>query len=490
LRLTLYYVGVFFVLQVLLLGTVAILRRSASLRSDQIRLEDDASQIIDNVITAQAFTSDTLRGNVPTASEMLFVVIRDEEGKVLATTDLPPSLVVPFEARESVPTGPIGPTHTAIAIGPGAEGGNGADERLLMLTFPFRRSTEDGREELYYLQTAAKDPGLVRYLGPFFDLVVIGVPVGVLAAMIAAWMITDRALRPLDRLAAAARAVSPARLGARLPASGDAEVLKLAEELNSALARIEAAYRAQDQFLGNVAHELKTPIAVLLLQAQVAKMGKRDEAEAWAFLEAAEDELRGLSSVVESFLVLARARAAGEDRPRERVSLHDLVVQAVHNGGRHAEECGVRLIANIEDEGDDRGAGGKDPVVVGDPDLLQTMLDNLVRNAVAHSPEGEAVAIDTGREGRELWLAVRDRGPGIPAEFREQVFERFVQVPGRRAPKSQENESVPTRRGPAPRGTGLGLAIAHDVARMHGGSVGIEDRDGGGTTLLVVLPAS
>jgi signal transduction histidine kinase len=491
-RLTLWYVGVFFVLQVVLLGTVAILRRSASVRADQIRLEADARQIIENVITARAFTSEELRLNVPTASEMLFVFLRDEKATILASKSPAEGFEPSFEPREQVPVGPVGPTHTSLPPS-SARAITGRDERLVMLTYPFRYEGE-----LFYLQTAAKDRGLVRYLGPFVDLVVIGVPVGILAAMAAAWMITDRALRPLDRLAAAARAVSPARLGTRLPASGDAEFLKLAAELNSALARIEAAYNAQDQFLGNVAHELKTPLAVLLLQAQVAKIGARKDADAWAFLQAAEEELKRLSGVVESFLVLARARAAGPDRPRERISLHDLVVQAVHNGKRQAEERGVRLIANLEDEGDSgRDTNAEEPVLAGDSELLQTMLDNLVRNAVAHSPEGEVVAIDAGRDGHDLWLAVRDRGPGIPPEYREQIFERFVQVP---AGTVKDGEKVAARRGAGSggigsrgvglRGTGLGLAIAHDVARMHGGRIGIEDREGGGTSMLVVLPES
>jgi len=474
-RLTLWFVGVFFVLQLLLLGTVAILRRSASERAAQIQLEADAREIIDNVITAEAFSDELLRLNKPVASRMLFIFLRDENGNVLAKYTPKEEFVPPFDAREMVPTGPVGPMHTTTTA-PELTGG---DERLVMLTYPFRE-----HEDKYYLQAAAKDPGLVRYLGPFFDLVVIGVPVGVLAAMIAAWMIADRALRPLDRLAAAARAVSPMRLGARLPASGDAEVLKLAEELNSALARIEAAYKAQDQFLGNVAHELKTPLAVLLLQAQVARIGARKEEDAWSFLEAAEEELKRLSGVVESFLVLARARAAGPDRPREIVELHDLVVQAVHNGKRQAEERGVRLVAHL---GEERDNDDEEPVIVGDPDLLQTMLDNLVRNAVAHSPSGEVVAIDASHEGKELRLAVRDRGPGIPADYREQVFERFVQVPNSSA---NTDSRAPGKSLTAPRGTGLGLAIAHDVARMHGGRVGIEDREGGGTTMIIVLPGT
>ena len=486
-RLTLSYVGVFLLLQVVLLGTVALLRYETSDRAAYLSLEKAARDTIDNLIESGiAWNDQELRRELPAESGMLFVVVRAEDGRILASTDLPEGFEPTFEPRESVPTGPFGPTQSKLAP-QRASLVTGKEERLLMITYPFR-----DHGNLYYVQAAAADPGLARYLGPFFDLVVIGVPVGVLAAMFTAWMITDRALRPLDRLAAAARAVSPAQLGARLPEAGDAEFSNLAEELNSGLARIEAAYRSQDQFLGNVAHELKTPLAVLLLQAQVARMGKRDDADAWRFLAVAEEELKRLSVVVESFLVLARARAAGEDRQRDRVSLHDLVIQAVHNARHQAELCDVRLIANIED-GDADGADAEDdePVVTGDADLLQAMIDNLVRNAVAHSPRGEAVAIDTGRAGRELWIAVRDRGPGIPRAMREQIFERFVQVPVKAAPPgAADGPSDRAGAHPAPRGTGLGLAIARDVARLHAGRIGIEDREGGGTSLIVRLPAT
>ena len=394
----------------------------------------------------------------------LFAVVRDQDGVVLVS--VPVGKEPPFEPAEKVPTGPVGPVVTNLSPDMAATL-TGVNAKLPMVTVPFRRGEQ---EDLFYLQVALRDPGLESLFGPFFDLAVVGVPVGVAAAMLAAWIIAGRALRPLDRLASAARAVSPTRLGERFdPASSDKEFLGLAEELNSALTRIEAGYRSQDQFLSNVAHELKTPLAVLLTEAQVARLGARREADAWAFLKHAEDELKRLSRIVESFLVLARARAAGE-RQLRAVGVHDLVLQAVQDGRVQAEERGVRLIANLGDED-----GEPEPFIAGDADLLQTMIDNLVRNAVAHSPAGSAVAIDSGREGRTHWVAVRDRGPGIPANDRDRVFERFVQV---------------KREGARPRGTGLGLAIARDVARVHGGTIRIEDREGGGSSVIVTLPAA
>jgi signal transduction histidine kinase len=467
-KLTLWYVLTFFALQVALLGTIVVVRRQFILRTKDVELEAAAEQLVENIVNSKiGWTVDELKGELPADVEYLFAVVRDNAGQVLVGWSLPEGKEPPFDPAEEVPSGPVGPKVTNLS--PDTAGAlTGFSARLPMVTVPFRRGEA---EDLFYLQVALRDPGPESVFGPFFDLAVVGVPVGVAAAMLAAWIIAGRALRPLDRLASAARAVSPTRLGERFdPASSDKEFLGLAEELNSALARIEAGYRSQDQFLSNVAHELKTPLAVLLTEAQVARLGPRQEADALAFVRHAEDELKRLSRIVESFLVLARARAAGE-RQLRAVAVHDLVLQAVQDGRVQAEERGVRLIANLGDAED----GAPEPFVAGDADLLQTMIDNLVRNAVAHSPAGSAVAIDSGREGRTHWIAVRDRGPGIPAIDRDRVFERFVQVKRDLA---------------RPRGTGLGLAIARDVARVHGGTIRIEDRDGGGSSVIVTLPAA
>ena len=464
-KLTLWYVLVFFALQAVLVGTVVLVRRESIRSSLEDELDAAAVKIVDNILTWEGEVSADLKlaEMLPANAGLLFCGVRDEGGEMLSSWNLPQPEDLPFLPYDFVPTGPVGAVFRPLSP-ERSELLTGSPERVQTVTLPFRYG-----ERLYYLQAGVRDQLLERLLGPFIDLVVVGVPVGVLAATLAAWVIAGRAVRPLDQLAQAARAVSPERLGERFDAAAaDEEISRLAEELNLALERIEAGFRAQDQFISNVSHELKTPIAVLLLEAQVARLGERSPEEAVAFAAQVERELKRLGRLVESFLVLARAQQAG-NRPLPGVSVYDLVLQAVQHGRTLAAEAEVRLIPNLTFPED-----ADDPMVTGDAELLQAMVDNLVRNAIHHSPAGQAVAIESRSEGPSVHIVVRDHGPGIPADYRERIFERFVQVP---------HDEV------AERGTGLGLAIAHDVVQVHGGEIRIEDPDDGGCAFVVSLPA-
>ncbi|MEM7308519.1 MAG: ATP-binding protein [Planctomycetota bacterium] len=474
LKLTVWYVLVFFGLQTVLIALAVYFRRDAIDRTLQDSRTEIAGSMADNIITAEiGWTDEELAGEIPKDVGIRLAAVRDQTGKVFCKTGIVGVDELPFDDWEAVPTGPVVPVHRLMGDDE-AERVTGKPTPIQLVTVPFRHPDGD-----FLLQVGIVESAEAGVIETFFDLFFIGAPVGVLAAVAAAWIIAGRAVKPLDRLALAARSVSPARLGRRFDAAAsDVEISRLAEELNHALERLEAGYRSQDQFVSNVSHELKTPLAVLLLQAQVARMGTRTPEDAVAFADHAERELKRLSRIVESFLVLARAQLTG-NRPMPAVLVHDLVLQAVQHGSVLAEKKGVRLIAKLDEPEDAAAANGDgemlEPVVSGDTELLQTVIDNLVRNAIAHSPPDEAIAIEAGRYGNEVRIAVRDRGPGIPEEYRERVFERFIQVPD--ADEQRE------------RGTGLGLAIAHDVVRVHGGSVRVEGREGGGSSFLVVLPA-
>jgi two-component system OmpR family sensor kinase len=206
---------------------------------------------------------------------------------------------------------------------------------------------------------------------------------------------------------------------------------------------------------------------VLLAKAQVARMGAPSLERSQAFVELSERLLSRLGKLVESFLVLARADHAGS-LPSESVAVIDTVVGAVQTCGLVAEQVGVRLVPNL-------GADPDELIVQGEPELLQTMLENLVHNAVSHSPAGGEVAIDARREGDQVSLTVRDHGPGIPAEYVEHVFDRFVRIPDSSARRD---------------GAGLGLAIADGVARLHGGTIEARNEPDGGCSFVVHLPAA
>lgn len=119
------------------------------------------------------------------------------------------------------------------------------------------------------------------------------------------------------------------------------------------------------------------------------------------------------------------------------------------------------------------GPAGPEPVVDGDPALLRAMAENLVRNAIRHSPRESAVQIEVGLDGQHVSLAVRDRGPGIPSDQIEKIFDAFYRVP----PEDQPHE-----------GSGLGLAIARSVTRLHHGSIAARNHPEGGCEFVVRLP--
>lgn len=461
-KLATWFVLVFFLIQATLVGGVVLFGRGSIERTRKELLEEAAVLMIENILSAEIdWDPEAVARVVPADAGFTMYAIRGEDGEVLVSHGVPDGTELPFTAWEGVTAGPFGGAHTRIR-GDRAEDLSGESATLHLLTLPFRRN-----DEIFYFQATAREGMLERLLGPYGDLVTIGVPVGLLAAALAAWIIAGRAVAPMRELSLAARGVSPTRISERIDVEArDAEVAGLERELNSALERIEAGYRAQDQFIHNVSHELRTPIAVLLTQAQVAKMGERDAAKAHAFVDKAEGLLKRLGKLLDSFLVLAHAELT-DPRLTDPVPAVDLVLGCLQACRELAEQSSVRLVSSLPDEKE-----GDELIVHGDAQLLQTMIENLVRNAIGHSPDGGEVALHVDRADGRVRFAVSDQGPGIPEEYLERVFDRFVRVPDSSARRD---------------GTGLGLAIAHGVATLHGGSIGVRN-DARGCTFTVLLP--
>lgn len=468
LKLASWFVLVFFAIQAALLGAIVILRRDVIREANDEPLGTAVESMIDNVlINDVGWDAEQLDEQVPVGANFVFYMIRDEEGTLLASSGVDDREGVQLTEWDSVPAGPV--VSVFRSIDPElAERITGAQVgRLRLVTVPFRRD-----ERLYFLQAGVHDGIVDRVLGPYVDFVLRGIPVGLAAAIVAAWIIAGRAVDPMRQLSEAARDLSPTSLSERGERfeidSSDREVARLESELNRALERLEAGYRAQDQFLTNVSHELRTPVAVLLTQAQVAKMGERTLEKGYAFVDKAEELLKRLGKVVESLLVLARADLT-QRPPGDAVSVLDVVLGCMQTCKELARQNRVRLVPRV-------GAGdetGQDVVLAGEADLLQTMVENLVRNAISHSPADGEVTLAVDHTRTRLRIAVRDEGPGIPEDYRERIFDRFVQVPSDSARRD---------------GSGLGLAIAHGVARLHGGSIQVENNEGAGCTFVVTLP--
>lgn len=461
-KLTLWYLVVYATIQLGLTLAVIWYRRESVEEWQQGRDAVVAATMVENILVAEpkAWTEELLRGLFPAEADFAGCAVRDPQGTLLATWHVNDPAALPFTPEESRPSGAVQAVFQPV---------KGSDARQLvgrrgsyrLLTLPFRYG--DG---FYYLQ--ALTPARPS-LGPYSELVLVSGPVGLIAALVASWLIAGRAVAPIHRLSKAARSVSPTNLGERLRlATTDHEVSKLQAELNSALERLEEGYRAQERFISNISHELKTPIAVLLTESQVVQLGPGSLERFRHYAQRVEEEMQRLGTLVEHFLTMARSDLAQGPPLVQRVSVNDLVIDSVQHCSIFAQRGGIHLVPHLLSPEE----SAVEPVVAGDPELLRTMLDNVVRNAVAHSPAGGAIDIEVLPEGERIVLAVRDHGPGIPPEYLERVFDRLVRVPG-------------TAR---PGGTGLGLAITKNIAQLHDGSVRVANAEGGGSRFEIRLP--
>jgi signal transduction histidine kinase len=286
-------------------------------------------------------------------------------------------------------------------------------------------------------------------------LVIIGLG-ALFAGLIVAFVLAGSFSRPLRKLAAVAKRLGGGDLTARAETiEGASEIVQLARSFDDMADRVEATVKAQREFVSNASHQLRTPLTGMKLRIEAAMAGGPSE-DVRRQLEAADTEVDRLAEIVNRLLVMARRIEEGG--PSE-IDLDEAVHRALERWRERASQQGATLTAT--------GEGGR---ALGESADLDQILDNLIDNAVAYAPG--PVVIETGRADGRAFLAVKDVGPGIAADERHRVTDRFFR--GRTAPKG---------------GTGLGLAIVRDLAEKWGGTVIVGPADGGGTRIEVRLNA-
>ena len=280
-------------------------------------------------------------------------------------------------------------------------------------------------------------------------------------ALVIGWLVS-RSLAPLQRLAVEVRARDSGSLQALPVANLPDEVLPLVQSLNALLERLGASLAAQRHFVGDAAHELRSPLTALKLQVQVMRRAPDDAArdEAARALTAGVDRATRL---VEQLLALARSEA-GPPREATWAPLAELVRQAMADVAPLADARGTTLELDVAD-------GAEAVTVSGDADVA-VLARNLIDNAVRYSPPGGHVSVWIGSDAAPV-LQVDDDGPGIPESDRELVFDRFVR---------RDNAADQT-------GSGLGLAIVRQVALRQGAHVALGDSPAGGLRVRVTWPA-
>jgi heavy metal sensor kinase len=286
-----------------------------------------------------------------------------------------------------------------------------------------------------------------------------------IGASLGGMLLTTRALRPVDRLTRAARAITAHNLTERVEVPlGQDELTRLAETFNHMIARLEDAFERERRFTDEAAHELRTPLAILRSDLEIALRRERSVEDYRQVLRRCLDEVLRLGRLTDDLLLLARSasgRLALDLAPLRLDALCRDVLEQMHP---IAEARRLDLV--LEDSGEALP-------VCGDPRRLRQLLLNLLDNALKFTPPGGRVILRTSRTTTHARLEVEDTGRGIPAEDLPHIFERFSRRP------SEETT-----------GAGLGLAISRWIVEAHGGRLWAESELGRGSRFIAELPLS
>ena len=280
-----------------------------------------------------------------------------------------------------------------------------------------------------------------------------------------AYFVSGRALKPLKRFTAKAERVQLQSLTEITLSEDEAvEFSRLSRAVNQMLLRLKQAFDAQQQFVGNAAHELRTPLA--LMQARLDLYMSTDHGDSCP--ETAEtiammrEQTERLSRMVRTLLDMSELKAVPRN---DRIQLAPMIEEVLADLSPLAEKSGVTL-----------SQSGEDLWITGSDVLVYRAIFNLVENGVKYNRPGGSVCAAVSRRGEEAMIEIKDTGCGIPENFRESVFQPFFRVD-----KSRSREKG---------GVGLGLSLVWEIAHLHGGDVRVRESGETGTVIEMTLPIS
>lgn len=300
----------------------------------------------------------------------------------------------------------------------------------------------------------------------------IGVAAALITAAVVAAFIGTRLLRPIDELRAAARRMAAGDYAVQVPVPAETELAALANDVNELGQHLSTTEQRRTQLLGEVTHELRTPITVIRGQTENLIDGVvPPSAEVYAVIA---HEASRLQRLIDDLTLLSRA-----DEGTLEVHLADLDLVAV--AAAAAERLRPQFdFANVELIVDTNNPPGPLPVR-GDSDRLTQVFSNLLGNALGHTPTGGTVTLRTGRDRSIAFVDVVDTGSGIPTNELERIFERFYRRP--------DNDGAMGR--PSRAGRGIGLTIARSLARAQSGDiVATSTGPGNGAAFRLTIPTS
>ena len=320
-------------------------------------------------------------------------------------------------------------------------------------------ATENGQS---YLIQVAQDRSVDEQFEKEFGLLVVVVLVcGIFASAMIAVTVTRRGLRPLNAMTRSLKRVGPNRFHERVPvAEWPRELRPVAVAFDEMMDRLEDSFNRLSQFSADLAHELRTPLANIRGEAEVALTRPRSPHEYESVIESSVAECERLSGIIDNLLFLARADAAESKVNHQRFDGRAALERIAAYNEAIAEERRLQIICGGEGE------------VYADSVLFGRAVSNLVDNSVHYTSDGGriAISITTTEEGAEI--AVEDNGCGIETEHISRIFDRFYRVDPSRSSE----------------GTGLGLALVKSIADLHGGRIAVASELGKGTRVTLIFP--
>ena len=391
--------------------------------------------------------AEELQGRHTGGPTAYWIRILDSQGRTYAETSgmdrlLPPEIFPPAQKSEST-------------------GGGLKDYRTGAKLFSLAALKEENGEQTYTLQIAqdrSSDERVEREFALLFITVLAG---SVVASGLIAISVTKHGLRPLREMTQSVARVGPAHLKERLaPADWPRELRPLASAFDEMLKRLDDSFTRLSQFSADLAHELRTPIANIMGEAQVALTRDRTAGEYREIIESTIAECERLSRIVDNLLFVARVDAEREPIEQKRFD------------ARAAAEKIATFYQTIADDRHVTISCSGDGEIYADPDLFERAVANLLDNALRFTPENGSIQIALSASNSRFEVAVSDNGCGIAPQHLPRVFDRFY-----RAESSRGSD-----------GAGLGLALVKSIVDLHGGAATIESEIGRGTTVKLTFP--
>jgi len=285
-----------------------------------------------------------------------------------------------------------------------------------------------------------------------------------LISAVGGWILSGRALKPIDEITRRARQITANDLSQRLDVTQEDELGRMAATFDDMIARLEEAFERQKRFASDASHELRTPLTVMRSEVGLALARPRSAEEYRATLVSMDEEVSRLSTIVSDLLTLTRIDVDPAGIQHKPVALDDLLRELTARVNVIAAERDIAV----------RAENLAPVTVTGDPTRLRQLFTNLLDNAVNYTPDGGRVTVTLERTGEGARARVSDTGIGIASQDLPRIFERFYRADTARAQNAE--------------GTGLGLAISRSVVQAHHGHIDIVSQPDEGTTVTVSLP--